>query len=100
MTFSTAVSVGTRLNCWNTKPISRARIRVRSPSDMRVASRPPNDSSGAGPWFWSGLWSSPSRCIRVLLPEPDGPMIATSSPASIETSTPRRAWTSFLRLSL
>jgi hypothetical protein len=29
-TFSTAVSVGTRLNAWNTKPISVARIRVRS----------------------------------------------------------------------
>ena len=27
-----AVSVGTRLKSWNTKPISRARMRVRSPS--------------------------------------------------------------------
>jgi hypothetical protein len=31
--------------------------------------------------------------MSVLFPEPDGPMIATISPASIETSTPRSAWT-------
>ena len=30
-------------------------------------------------------------CISVLLPEPDGPMIATISPASMLMSTPRRA---------
>ena len=34
-TFSSAVRVGTRLNDWNTKPIERARIRVRSRSDRR-----------------------------------------------------------------
>ena len=32
MTFSSAVRVGTRLKSWNTKPISRARILVRSRS--------------------------------------------------------------------
>ena len=36
-------------------------------------------------------------CMSVLLPEPDGPMIATISPASIVTSTPRRASTMFRR---
>ena len=30
----------------------------------------------------------------VLLPEPEGPMMDTSSPASISSETPRRAWTS------
>ena len=30
-------------------------------------------------------------CIRVLLPEPDGPMMATISPGSMLKSTPRRA---------
>ena len=30
----------------------------------------------------------------VDLPEPDGPMIATYSPASIDRSTPFSAWTS------
>jgi hypothetical protein len=32
-------------------------------------------------------------CINVDFPEPDGPMIATISPVSIERSTPRRAFT-------
>jgi hypothetical protein len=36
-------------------------------------------------------------CISVLLPEPDGPTIATISPASIETSTPRSASTTLRR---
>ncbi len=31
--------------------------------------------------------------IRVDFPEPDGPMIATSSLGSIARSTPRSAWT-------
>jgi len=39
-------------------------------------------------------------CIRVLLPEPDGPMIATISPASIEISTFLRASTVLRLLSL
>src|SRR3954454_20013430 len=32
-------------------------------------------------------------CSSVLLPDPDGPMIATNSPSSTRASTPRRAWT-------
>ena len=31
--------------------------------------------------------------MNVDLPEPDGPMTATNSPGSIETVTPRSAWT-------
>ena len=38
-------------------------------------------------------------CMRVLLPEPDGPMIATISPGSMLMSTPRRAATLLRRLS-
>ena len=39
--------------------------------------------------------SSPARqCIRVLFPEPDGPMIAVYRPASKATVIPSRAWTS------
>ena len=37
-------------------------------------------------------------CISVLLPDPDGPTIATISPASTDTSTPRSAWTTLCRL--
>src|SRR5256885_16671825 len=33
-------------------------------------------------------------CSSVLLPEPDGPMIASSSPRGTSRSTPRRARTS------
>ncbi len=36
-------------------------------------------------------------CMSVLLPEPDGPMIATISPGSIRMSTPRRASIVLLR---
>ena len=36
----------------------------------------------------------PMMCIRVDLPEPDGPMIATKSPCATSRSTPRRASTS------
>ena len=38
--------------------------------------------------------SSPARmCIRVDLPEPDGPMTATSSPGRTTSETPRSAST-------
>ncbi len=30
---------------------------------------------------------------RVVLPEPDGPMIATNSPSRITRLTDRKAWT-------
>ena len=68
-TFSTADSVGTRLNDWNTNPISVARIRVRSPSESvrhRAARRTgaPGPARRPGP----GAWSRPSTCIRVDLP--------------------------------
>ena len=65
--------------------------RVRAPSESFVMSRPPITRLGAGVPSRSGWWSRPRMCMRVLLPDPDGPMIATISPASIVTSTPRRA---------
>src|SRR5690625_1000112 len=37
-----------------------------------------------------GLSSPPSRCSSVLLPTPDGPRMATCSPARISRSTPSR----------
>ncbi len=36
----------------------------------------------------------PMMCIRVDLPEPDGPMIATYSPPSMRSEMPRTAVTS------
>ena len=45
--------------------------------------------------------SRPARqCIRVLLPEPDGPMIAVNLPASKATVTPSRARTSLSPLAV
>ena len=38
--------------------------------------------------------------MSVLLPDPDGPMIATISPASMANSTPRSACTSLCLPSL
>src|SRR5438874_6360529 len=40
-----------------------------------------------------GLSRQPTTFMKVDLPEPDGPMIATNSPSSISSETPRRAWT-------
>ena len=39
-TFSSAVSVGIRLNCWKTKPNERSRSSARSPSRSSARSRP------------------------------------------------------------
>ena len=40
-----------------------------------------------------GVSRQPRMCIRVDLPEPEGPTIATYSPALIFKLTPRRAAT-------
>ena len=40
-----------------------------------------------------GRSRQPRMFISVLLPEPDAPMIATNSPASIASDTPRSACT-------
>ena len=40
-----------------------------------------------------GVSRQPRMCIRVDLPEPDGPMMATYSPAEMDRLTPRSAAT-------
>ena len=75
--FSSAVSVGSRLKNWKTKPMWRRRSLVRAVSPIAVIS-------------WSPIQalpevgrSRPARmCMRVDLPEPDGPITATSSPSA------------------
>ena len=84
-----ALSVGTRLNDWNTMPIRSRRSTVRSWSS-RV------DSS------WSPMKAEPEvsesrpavQCSSVDLPDPDGPMMAVNSPVGNATVTPSRARTS------
>ena len=72
-----AESRGSRLKLWNTKPISlaaqRARGRRRRSSSTARARR-----AGSCPRL--GRERQPRISISVVLPEPDGPMIATSSP--------------------
>ena len=86
--FSSAVRTGSRLNVWKTKPIAWRRISVRSWSESESSRVPASSTQPA-----VGR-SSPARmCIRVDLPEPDGPMIAVNVPRSNATETPRSAST-------
>jgi hypothetical protein len=86
--FSPAVSTGTRLNDWNTKPIRSRRIRV-SPA----SSRPPMACSPTRTWPEVTASRPARQCISVDLPEPDGPMIAVKRPRSNSTLTPSSART-------
>ena len=67
---------------------SAAHVRQRLFVQIRRAPRPSMATAPA-----SGRSRPPTRCSRVDLPEPDGPMIATNSPAAIDRSTSRSAWT-------
>ena len=88
--FSIASSVGMRLNDWNTNPTLSRRTSVSALS-LRVG------EIGAGDADTSPEVSSSSpatQCISVVLPEPDGPMIAVKRPTMKSTVTPSRARTS------
>ncbi len=65
---------------------------ARSPascrSDSAATSRPATRTVPA-----VGRSRVPARCSSVLLPDPDGPSTATSSPAATDKVTPRRAGT-------
>ena len=70
-TLSAALRVGMRLNCWKMKPTwsRRSLVSPRSPSVLTWVS-PIHTSPRV-------TLSSPARqCIRVDLPDPEGPMIA------------------------
>src|SRR2546428_686180 len=87
-TFSTAVNTGSRLYVWKTKPIRRERYRLFALSSIEASETP---SMRTSPDVRS---SRPEKQFRsVVLPQPDGPMIATISPRGIARFTPRRAWT-------
>ena len=74
--FSSAVSVGSRLNCWKMKPTCSRRSFVSAASDRPVSSVSPTNTSPRV------TVSRPARqCMSVDLPEPDGPMIAVYSRA-------------------
>ena len=88
--FSPAVREGTRLKDWNTKPMRSRRSLVSRRWLMEVISCP---SRAIVPEVAD---SRPARqCMRVDLPDPEGPMIAVKRARAMETSTPSSAVTAF-----
>ena len=86
--FSSAVSIGSRLKNWNTKPMWRRRSFVSAVSLMAPRSWP---ATRTRPQV--GRSSPASRCMSVDLPEPDGPMIAVRRPAAMSSDTSSSAST-------
>src|SRR5262249_23422801 len=86
--FSAAVSAGSRLYCWKTKPMFLPRKLTFCPFRIRVRSCPSTDTA---PRVGS---SSPATTeISVVLPQPLGPTSSVISPAYTSRSTPRSACT-------
>jgi hypothetical protein len=88
---SSAEVRASRLKCWKTKPSLRLRTRGQFVAgELRdfLAVQPV-----APPLGWS---RQPSRFMKVDLPEPDGPITATNSPAAMSRLTPHRAGTTLL----
>ena len=82
-TFSVAVSSGNSWPSWKMKPKCSRRRRERSASLIAATSRPSKNTSP-----WSGTSTPDMQCSSVDLPEPDGPMTATSSPGSMSREIP------------
>ena len=87
-TLSRTLWCSARKYCWNTNPIEAARSPASSRSDRPATSRPVTRTVPA-----VARSSVPARCSRVVLPEPDGPSTATSSPAATRRLTPASAVT-------
>ncbi len=87
-TFLMADVRGNRLNVWNTKPTYLHRMSASALSLSRDTSWRFRKYSPA-----VGRSRQPITFMKVDLPEPEGPMIATNSPGSTFTSTPCNAWT-------
>lgn len=86
--FSSAVSVGSRLNAWKMKPILSRRNCVSCLSFSVDSSVSPMRTEPL-----LKLSSPATQCISVDLPEPEGPMIAVNSPCGKSTVTWFRATT-------
>src|SRR5512146_689765 len=89
MTLDRALILGSRLKLWKTNPTFWLRISDRSLSERWDTFSPSRMYSPL-----VGTSRQPRMFIRVDLPEPDGPIIATISPRRILKVTPSRAWTS------
>ena len=86
--FWATVSDGIRLKAWKTNPIRSRRRIVSRRSLSRARSVSP---SATVPEV--GRSSPAATCRNVLLPEPDGPMIAVNDPGASSTLTPSSATT-------
>src|SRR3954467_823703 len=86
--FCVTVSDGMRLKAWKTKPIRSRRRIVRRRSLSLASSASP---ISAAPEV--GRSSPAATCRKVLLPEPDGPMIAVNDPRAKPMLTPSSATT-------
>ena len=85
-TFSIAVSELNRLCCWKMKPMFlRSSTRARSLACDRSRS-----STSRLPSCISR--SAPIKVSRVDLPEPEGPVMITTSPRLISSSLSKRTW--------
>ena len=80
---------GIRLNDWKTNPILRLRMRESAASSSVRTSIPSRKN-----WPRVGTSRQPMMFISVDLPDPEAPMIATKSPRSTTSETPRSACTS------
>ncbi len=84
--FSTAGSSGRSCPDWKTKPKSWRRRIVRRASESVVTSSPRHDTEPD-----DGVMIPARQCRRVVLPDPDGPMMASDSPGCTVRLTPARA---------
>ena len=86
--FSPAVRVGTRLKDWKMKPM-RSRRSLRQPGIIEL-----RDVLIANEGYPEVGVSRPAmQCMRVDLPDPDGPITAVNRPPSNSTLTPASAVT-------
>ncbi len=87
-TLANALWCSARKNCWNTNPMLAARSPASCRSSSPATSRPVTRTRPA-----DGRSRVPARCSSVVLPDPDGPTTATSSPAATSRLTPSSAVT-------
>lgn len=88
-----AVSVGSKLNDWKTKP-SRSRrnlVNARSPNVVISVPTPARSNNWMDPDVASA--TPATQCSNVDLPDPDGPMMAVNACRSNATLTLSRART-------
>src|SRR5829696_1457683 len=88
-TFSSTVSAESKLKSWKMKPNWRKRTVGRRFSERALSTSSPSRISPS-----VGFSSAPSIESNVLLPEPEGPMISTTSPVATLRETSRTAVTS------